>query len=331
MSAIFPSQYSTLSATALNDFLQATYGLKNMQCRLLIRNVSDTYLLIGEDEKYIFKIYRDNHRSLEEIKGEIALLNLLKEMGAAVSYPLKDLSGKQIQQFNAAEGVRNGVMLSYAQGDVVLDMNDAQLQLLGREMARLHNITANLVLPYKRKCYTVETTLLEPIKVIEPAFKNLKSEYEYLKSATEAVVAALQKMDFSRFSYGYCHYDFLPKNFHFAGDEALTFFDFDFAGEGYLINDIASFFIHYFLENISGKISVDLAKQRFQAFLESYRTVRAVTDEELNAIKYVGFGFWMFYFRFHFEQYDDWSNLFFNDRFIKGRVGLLKQWMEWDF
>ena len=125
--------------------------------------------------------------------------------------------------------------------------------------------------------------------------------------------------------------DFLPKNFHFEGNESLTFFDFDFAGEGYLINDIASFFIHYFLENIYGKMTAEEAKQRFSIFLESYKNIRNVSGQEIKSIKYFGFGFWMFYFKFHFEQYDDWSNLFFNDRFIKGRVALLKQWMEWDF
>ena len=213
--SIFPTQYSTLSAIALNDYLQQAYGLKNTQCRLLIRNVSDTYILTSEDEKFIFKIYRENHRTLEEINGEMALLNLLKEQGAAVSYPLNDLSGKQIQQFKAAEGIRNGVLLSYAKGAVVIDLNDLQLQLLGREMAKFHNISANLKLPFERKNYSVETTLLEPISVIEPAFENLKEEYIYLQTATAEVVAAMNAIDLSKFSYGYCHYRFSSKEFSF--------------------------------------------------------------------------------------------------------------------
>ncbi len=42
---LFPTQYSTLSATALGDHIQNKYGFKNLVCRLLVRNVSDTYIL----------------------------------------------------------------------------------------------------------------------------------------------------------------------------------------------------------------------------------------------------------------------------------------------
>ncbi|WP_379092816.1 hypothetical protein [Pedobacter sp. UC225_65] len=53
--AIFPTQYSTLSAVALKDFLSEKYGLDAINCKLLIHNVSDTYLLETARDKYIFK------------------------------------------------------------------------------------------------------------------------------------------------------------------------------------------------------------------------------------------------------------------------------------
>src|ERR1700704_2765937 len=101
---IFPTQYSTLSSIALNDFLSERYGFTDTSCRLLIRNVSDTYLLESRTDKYIFKIYRDAHRKLDEIKGEAELLTILADRGAMVSYPIKDIHGDIIQAFNAAEG-----------------------------------------------------------------------------------------------------------------------------------------------------------------------------------------------------------------------------------
>lgn len=327
---IFPTQYSTLSAKALNTALQDAYGFKDSTCRLLIRNVSDTYILECAATKYIFKIYRDAHRSLEEIKGELALLDTLHQNGAKVAYPLKDLKGTQIQQFRAAEGIRNGVLFTFAKGDVVPDMSDEQLALLGREMAKVHNITSTINIPFPRREYNIETTLLNPVKVIRPAFENLSAEYEYLDQTVLSVASEMKQSELSTFSYGYCHYDFLPKNFHFEGAENITFFDFDFAGKGYLINDITSFFIHFFLENINGKIAADEAKRCFAVFVKNYRKERPLSDAELKTIKLFGLGFWMFYFRFHFEQFDDWSNIFFNERFIKGRVALIKQWMEWD-
>ncbi|HEY0054562.1 MAG TPA: hypothetical protein VGB63_04325 [Pedobacter sp.] len=77
---IFPAQYSTLSSVALNIKLHEVYNLEGMHCRLLLRNVSDTYILENESFKYIFKIYRDAHRKLEEIKGEVELLIKLKNV-----------------------------------------------------------------------------------------------------------------------------------------------------------------------------------------------------------------------------------------------------------
>src|SRR6185437_14212014 len=101
---IFPTQYSTLSSRALNTFISYRYGFGETSCRLLIRNVSDTYLIENANDKYIFKIYRDAHRKLDEIKGEVELLTILADRAARVSYPLSDLSGEKIQSFNAAEG-----------------------------------------------------------------------------------------------------------------------------------------------------------------------------------------------------------------------------------
>lgn len=325
---IFPAQYSTLSSVALRDHIEKYYRLSDVTCRLLIRNVSDTYIIECGTGKYIFKIYRDAHRKYGEIMGEIELLNILAENGASVSYPVADVKGKQYRQFNAAEGTRYGVLFSYAPGEVVYNLNDEQLNTLGREMAVIHNITVGLELKNERKHYDINTTIVEPLKTIQPAFANLPDEYTYLSDTALKVVEKLDGFDLSRFSYGYCHYDFLPKNFHFASDEKLTFFDFDFAGEGYLANDIASFYIHYFLEVNYKKMTKQEADRCFNFFIESYRKVRPLSDEEIKAIPYLGFAFWVFYLGFQYENFDDWSNLFFGDRFLKDRVALIKNWID---
>src|SRR5882757_8154855 len=98
---IFPAQYSTLSSAALKGHLEKQYGFNNMSCRLLIRNVSDTYILEGAGVKYVFKIYRDNYRKPEEIRAEVELLNILKAGGARVAYPIADLQGDFMQSFQA--------------------------------------------------------------------------------------------------------------------------------------------------------------------------------------------------------------------------------------
>ncbi|MDB5148966.1 MAG: hypothetical protein JWQ57_2986 [Mucilaginibacter sp.] len=324
---IFPTQYSTLSSKALNIKLQESYGLSGTTCRLLIRNVSDTYVIENAVEKYIFKIYRDAHRKLEEIKGEVELLTILFEKGAKVSMPMPDKSGEMLQAFNAAEGTRYGVLFSWAQGSVVNAMTDEQLETVGREMAVIHNITSSIELSHHRKEYSINTTIIDPIKIIEPAFAGLEEEYAYLKDTAVDVITLYNQFS-TDFSYGYCHYDFFPKNFHFTAVGEITFFDFDFAGKGLLAYDITSFFIHYFMEVTYGKITEQRGRDAFKIFVAAYRKVRPLSNEEINVIPYLGFGFWVFYLGFQYENFDDWSNLFFGPKFLRDRVALIKKWME---
>jgi Ser/Thr protein kinase RdoA (MazF antagonist) len=108
----------------------------------------------------------------------------------------------------------------------------------------------------------------------------------------------------------------------------ITFFDFDFAGKGLLAYDITSFFIHYFMEVTYGKLTEQQGRDAFKTFIANYRKVRSLSDEEINAIPYLGFGFWVFYLGFQYENFDDWSNLFFGPKFLKDRVALIKKWME---
>ncbi|WP_406827232.1 phosphotransferase enzyme family protein [Pedobacter sp. KACC 23697] len=327
MQHLFPAQYSTLSAAALKNYLIEAYQLDpGTTCRLLIRNVSDTYILENQNHKYIFKIYRDAHRKRNEIEAEVELLNILKANGHSVSYPIKDARGKQIQQFNAIEGLRNGVLLSYAPGKVILDLEDRHLIQLGSDIAKLHQSTSSIKLKHPRPTFNFETTLFKPLKDLESHFSEMQEEYEYLRNISEKVVQKFKEFDTSKFSYGYCHYDFFPKNFHFDEQEKITFFDFDFAGEGYLINDLMSFLNHYFFHQLNNLISKEQAEKDFDIFLNAYQKVRPLTADELKAIPYLGITFHIFFLKFFYDHYDDWSNIFLTPRYTKHRVTLIKKW-----
>jgi hypothetical protein len=78
----------------------------------------------------------------------------------------------------------------------------------------------------------------------------------------------------------------------------------------------------------TGKLKDDEADRMFAVFVSAYRETRAVSDDELKAISYLGVGFWIFYLGFQHEHFDDWSNLFFGVKFIKDRVGLIKVWVD---
>ena len=325
---IFPTQYSTLSSAALRDHIEKNYAVGPLTGRLLVRNVSDTYLFEGSSAKYIFKIYRDVHRGLPEIEAEVELLNILHDRGARVAYAIRDLQGGQIRHFQAAEGIRHGVLFYYAPGKPVLDLSDEQLRITGREMAAIHNITAAIELTRPRRVYDIQTTLLGPLKTIEPHYKELAEEYAYLQDTADKVIAKMKQFDTAAFSYGYCHYDFLPKNFHFDEENGVTFFDFDFAGKGYLAYDIMTFYAFFFLFMDMGRITQEKADRDFGVFLAAYREVRPLSAEEVEAVPYLAFMWWVFFLEFYHEHFEDWSNTFLTQRFIRERVALIRKWVE---
>jgi Ser/Thr protein kinase RdoA (MazF antagonist) len=82
MSTHFPATYSTLSAKALASYLSTQYVLNEVvELNFICRGLNDTYIVTcGADEKYVFRIYRANWRSRNDIAYEVdALAHLRKE------------------------------------------------------------------------------------------------------------------------------------------------------------------------------------------------------------------------------------------------------------
>lgn len=127
------------------------------------------------------------------------------------------------------------------------------------------------------------------------------------------------------FSTGYCHFDFLPKNFHFEND-SVTFFDFDFMGFGWLVNDIMSFWHHLALEVHTGRITKEAAATAYQFFLQGYREHRTVSEAELATVPYLSLGFWLFYMGFHTTH--DQFYIFSQPAHLKAYVAVIRHIVE---
>jgi Ser/Thr protein kinase RdoA (MazF antagonist) len=327
MKPIFPTTYSTLCATALASFLSEQYELGTTQCRFIVRGVGDTYLVETPASRFVLRLYRSSHRSLSDIQAETSLLTALQEAGVSVSYPIADKAGNKIQSFAAAEGLRYGVLFSYAAGQSVNILNEQQLRSLGHEMARFHNVSATIQLTESRWIFDLNTTLFEPLYKTKDAFAEDPEGYTWLENAAKLVQEKLSALDTTTFSTGYCHFDFLPKNFHFDQDNNITLFDFDFFGHGWLINDLMSFKQHLSLDVYFNRLTQEAADSSFATFLQAYREYRAVSEEELRAIPWLNLGFWLFYMGFH-TTHDQFYPFVFQPAHLKLRTGLIRQLME---
>ncbi|MBC3542119.1 phosphotransferase [Rufibacter sediminis] len=323
MTSVFPTAYSTLRADALASFVSEQYNLGTVQGKFLTRGVNDTYLITAADARYILRVYRASHRNYAQVQAETDLLLALAQAEVSVSYPISDAAGHVIQTLPAAEGNRPAVLFTYAPGRRVPLLNEKQLQLLGREMAKFHNVSASFPLSDARLILDAETTLTKPIQAIKDFFSEDREDYLWLQEAAQKAQQRLEQFNTSSFSFGYCHYDFFPKNFHFDGDEKLTLFDFDFLGRGYLVNDVMVFWQHLCLDVHYGKMMQETADQAFATFLSAYREIRTLSEEELAAMPYLALGFWVFYQGFY-ATHDHFLPLLQPHR-LKARMQLIRQ------
>ncbi|WP_210486209.1 phosphotransferase enzyme family protein [Rufibacter aurantiacus] len=323
MQPLFPTSYSTFSTPALASFLSIAYGLGPTDCQFLLRGVGDTYLVQTSTEKYILRIYRATHRSLPQIQAETELLLALQEAWVPVSHPVKDVAGQLIQALPAAEGTRHAVLFTFAPGHSVPILNEKQLTVLGAQMARFHNVSSVIQLNDSRWTFDVETTLLQPLANMKDAFADFPQDYAWLQEVVQKTQEKLANLDVTQFSSGYCHFDFMPKNFHFEGDEKLTFFDFDFFGYGWLVNDLMTFWQQICLDVLSGKMTQDAADAAFATFVAAYREHRHLSEEELGAIPALSVGFWLFYLGFY-PTHDQFTPLLQPAR-LQQRMGLFRK------
>ena len=144
MTPTFPASYSTLAANPLGVLISTKYAWRNVQCRPLLRGVSDTYSLTSSAGNFVLRVYRNGHRTLSQINAEVEFLLALKNSGVSVSYPLPDRDGHHVFSRDAPEGTRHGVVFTHAPGTVCSAPNDRQLKSLGREMAKLHSVSTSL-------------------------------------------------------------------------------------------------------------------------------------------------------------------------------------------
>jgi len=330
MNTHFPAVYSTLDPLSLAALITKKYGLGPVICRLLVRNVADTYLAEAGDARYILRVYRYPNRSLSQVQAEMELLTALKEAAVMVSYPVADLSGSFVQAVEAIEGTRYAVVFSYAPGSPAARLTDGQLRLLGRQMAAFHNVSATIQLSDRRWTFDTETTLTRPLEMFRYAFEEDPEGYRWIEAAAKRVQDRLAGMDTSQFSSGYCHYDFMVKNFHFDGEDRLTFFDFDFFGYGWLVNDVMTFWQHLCFDVHFGRMQQDEADRAYAVFVAAYREIRPLSDAELSVVPYLSLGWWLFYMGFY-TTHDQFLALL-QPAMLKLRTGMMRQLMDryWD-
>lgn len=314
----FPVINSTLSATHVGLFLQEAYNFSSdTSCSLLKTGINDSYLVAHGKEKYVFRIYSLNWRTKKEILEEIRLLNLLRQNNIPVSFPLADADKNYILEFAAPEGVRFGVLFSFAKGEKLLNFPTDVHYKVGAIMASMHRLTNQLKLD--RVTYWPEVILVDSFGYLKKFISIDTDEMIFMASAQQYLLNELNQADESQIRNGAVHLDIWFDNLSIDQDNEVTLFDFDFCGNGWLCYDIA----YYLLQLHSTEKDEMECKLKTDAFLKGYEAVAKISDEERRLLPALGVSLYFFYLGIQSQRFDNWSNTFLNETYLKRFINLL--------
>jgi len=320
----FPVSSSILSASHLTAYLQDTYNFTaGTNCSLVRAGINHTYLVNTGEQKYVFRIYSCNWRTEAEIGEEIRLLLELKNKDIAVSYPLPAHNGRYIQQFSAPEGTRFAVLFSFAAGEKLHLVAAATHYRIGALMARLHGITEKITLD--RTTYTPQVLLQDSMPYLEQFLPADTAEMHYMRTLQTCLLHTLAQADNKQLRNGAVHLDIWFDNINVAGD-AITIFDFDFCGNGWLALDVAYYMMQ--LHNVEKYERADY-EPKVAAFIEGYESVQPLTAEEKRLLPALGICLYFFYLGVQCRRYENWSNAFLNENYLKRYInGLVRRYSD---
>ncbi|MFD0793273.1 phosphotransferase enzyme family protein [Mucilaginibacter litoreus] len=313
----FPVSNSTLSAGPVGLFVQQKFNLSNVTCKLLKTGINHSYLITSGDSRYVFRIYSLNWRTTKEIEEEIRLLNLLHRNAVPVSYPVADAEGGYIQYLPAPEGMRYGVLFSFAEGEKHLNFSADLHFKVGQTMAKMHQTVQGLQLD--RVTYTPEVLLQDSFKHLKQFLPEESDEFQWMLSTQLYLLNELHKADVTSLRKGAVHLDIWFDNFNISKAGDITLFDFDFCGNGWLCLDIA----YYVLQLHSTEKAENERNEKLRSFFAGYETLLPISAEERRLLPALGVSLYFFYLGVQSQRFDNWSNVFLNETYLKRFINLL--------
>jgi len=279
----FPVTYSLLSRQALLAHIKDHYDFqKPIHLKYFLRGMNDTYIVETGSGKYIFRVYRADRRNRSEIAFELDVLNYLNQNDVNVSIPFARKDGSFINEFWVTEGVKHGVMFSFAEGHEKPIHTLEDSYLFGQSVARIHKVTEHFRSEHARENLDLEYLIDRPLDIIKLHMGHRLEDYYFIHKWISELKEQLANKIEEGLDWGICHGDLHGNtNAAFTDDGQLTHYDFDICGYGWRAYDIAEFRL---AREIHSGHDKDEVERLWQAFLNGYRQVRDLSRNDVEAV-----------------------------------------------
>jgi len=312
--------YSQLSSDSVFEIVNTYYDIGSLvSSKFYVQGLHDNYLVECNKMKYIYRIYRNDWRSEEEILFELDLLSHLEKTSSNVSFPIRMKNDKYVTYIKSPEGVRIGVLFQYAIGyPPSNDISSDLCNLLGISVANIHNNTEGFKSEYKRETLDLAYLVDHSLKLIHP-FLN-PGQVDYLNKIRELIYDNISHLAPDNSDFGICAGDINLTNFHISEDNIITHFDFDQCGYGFRAFELGKFAVGFRSDN--------LKKEKFFAFLSGYESIRKISEKEKMAIPYFEIVAVIWVMSIHASNVNKIGYQYLDESFWKKRIGIIES-LDW--
>ena len=250
---------------------------------------NSNFLLEADAGRFILTIF-EKRVARDDLPFFMRVMERSAQAGVNAPLPVRRRDGAVLSQVRG----KPCVIITFLQGVSPKRPKAAQCKALGVTLARMHEALAGFG-PARANALSVDAwrTLVAPRMDLADRLRA------GLSSALSADLAALESAWPSNLPRGVIHADLFPDNALFLGDELRGIIDFYFACEDALAYDLAVCLNSWCFEPDR---SFNHTKGR--ALIQGYVSVRALTDDERNALPILCWGAAM---RFFATRLADWA------------------------
>jgi Ser/Thr protein kinase RdoA (MazF antagonist) len=261
---------------------QTHWALNHASATLIAERENHVYRVDTPNGTVALRVHRPGYRRLVEIEAELLWMDTLASNGLAVPKPVPAIDGRYLI---TSDGLTLSV-LSWLDGTPWSQFNPTpeHFHRLGCELARMHTIADNWVLPatFERPTWDLVGSTPTWGKFWENPMLSNTDVDSFTRFRNKARVALSQM---PALDVGLIHADLVPDNVLSYRDE-LQFIDFDDGGFGYRLFDLATITYQCRQRQPNGALAA--------ALINGYKIHRPIEDdslllfEALRACSYVG-------------------------------------------
>ncbi len=262
------------------------YGFPQSSELALLKHRENTVFQVTHPtsgERGVLRVHRTGYQTAASIISEFQWMQALGDVGVRTPavIPARDGALVITAQIDELPEPRLVDMIEWIQGQPPAEDNLVDsFRTLGELHARCHAHVRQWTLPagFCRQAWDEAALLDGQHPIIAPAWENwaLNAEQRALVlECREALRERLRQWGKEPDRYGLIHADLMPENLIVA-DDGMHLIDFDDCGFGWYLYDPASALLFYYGQ--------DFYPDLLNAWAAGYRSVRRLTDEEINEL-----------------------------------------------